>query len=157
MQNRMKLHALSQEVMEEVLEKAIVGRLATIDPEGYPYVVPGHFVFWQAKVYDHGLPLGQKLAGIARDPKVGFEVDEMVGLLDQDVTSPCDVNTSYRSVIAKGEAILVGDPELKQAVLKRIVAKYTPHLTHLEMPPAMVRGTAVLEITLRGLTGKRYP
>ena len=44
-ENRMKLHTLTFEQIEKLLEAAQVGRIASIDPEGYPYVVPVHFAY----------------------------------------------------------------------------------------------------------------
>ena len=39
MQQRMKTHSLTKEQIEGLLLKGQVGRIATQDPEGYPYVV----------------------------------------------------------------------------------------------------------------------
>lgn len=156
MQNRMKTHPLSQDAIIDLLNRSAVGRIATTDEAGYPYVLPIHFIHWNDQIWFHGLPLGDKLDGIRRDPRIGFEVDEMMGLLDQDMTSPCNVNTVYESVIIKGQASLVTDLEVKAAVLQRIIAKYTPHLSELAVPPGMVRGTAVVAIRIDQCTGKYY-
>ncbi|MBO0533034.1 pyridoxamine 5'-phosphate oxidase family protein, partial [Clostridium botulinum] len=41
-------------------------------------------------------------------------------------------------------------------VLQKIVEKYTPHLTDAPLPENMVRGTAVIRISIAELTGKYY-
>ena len=156
MQNRMKTHALTKEQIEGLLKKAQIGRIATQGPEGYPYIVPVHFVYHNGKIYIHGLPKGQKMDCIANNPKVGFEIDEMLGLLHDGVEIACDVNTEFNSVIAKGNASILNDLKYRREVLNKIVEKYTPHLSGKELPENMVKGTAVIEITIIECTGKYY-
>ena len=61
MQNRMKKNQLNEEQITEILIKSPVGNIATINENGYPYVVPVHFIYYEGKVYFHGLPIGQKI------------------------------------------------------------------------------------------------
>ena len=42
--------------MIRVLASTNIGRLATIDSEGYPYITPVNFVFHEGCVYFHGAP-----------------------------------------------------------------------------------------------------
>lgn len=156
MQNRMKTHSLTIEQIEDLLLEGRTGRLATNGPEGYPYVVPVHYVYSHGKLYIHGLPKGQKLDNIAADSRVGFEIDEMLGLQYEGVEDPCDVNTEYNSVIITGSARLLTEAEDKRKALGWIVAKYTPHLAGKELPDNMVKGTAVIEIEILECTGKYY-
>ena len=156
MQQRMRTHSLTKEQIEGLLQKGQTGRIATYGPEGYPYVVPVHYAYSEGKIYIHGLPKGQKLDNIANNPKVGFEIDEMLGLQYEGVEAPCDVNTVYNSVIITGHAQLIAEAADKKEALSRIVAKYTPHLAAKELPQNMVKGTAVIEITIMECTGKYY-
>jgi nitroimidazol reductase NimA-like FMN-containing flavoprotein (pyridoxamine 5'-phosphate oxidase superfamily) len=152
----MKTHALAKEQIEGLLNKAQVGRIATQNPEGYPYVVPVHFVYHNGKIYIHGLPKGQKIENIINNPKVGFEIDEMLDLKYDGVEIGCDVNTEFNSVIAIGNAAILKDLADKREVLNKIVDKYTPHLSGKELPEGMVLGTAVIEIATMECTGKYY-
>lgn len=156
MQNRMKLHTMPVEEVERLLAKGQVGRIASIDSQGYPYIVPVHFVYFNEKIYFHGLPKGQKLDNINQNPKVGFEVDEMLSLISEGIEEPCDVNTEYNSIIISGTAEPVSDIEYKKEVLHKIVEKYTPHLRGKDIPENMIKGTAVIEITIKDCTGKYY-
>lgn len=156
MQQRMKMHSLTKEQIEVLLLKGQVGRIATNSLEGYPYVVPVHYVYSNGKIYIHGLPKGQKIDNIVSNPKVGFEIDEMLGLQYEGVEAPCDVNTEYNSVIISGSAEILTEPADKREALSKIVAKYTPHLSGKELPENMVKGTAVIEITVMECTGKYY-
>lgn len=156
MQNRMKTHELDKKQVEALLLAAQVGRMATQSVEGYPYIVPVHFVYYNEKIYIHGLPKGQKVEDISRNPKVGFEVDEMIRILSEGVEVACNVNTEYNSVIIMGNASVISDVTYKREILHRIVEKYTPHLSSGELPENMVRGTAVIGISIHECTGKYY-
>lgn len=156
MENRMKLHMLSIEQIDKLLETSKVGRIASLNAQGYPYVVPVHFVYYNGKIYFHGLPRGQKLLNISENQKVGFEIDEMIGLISEGIEEPCDINTEYNSVIIIGTATILTDFHKKAEVLNKIVGKYTPHLKDKEIPENMIKGTAVIEISIQECTGKYY-
>ncbi|MFV0585779.1 pyridoxamine 5'-phosphate oxidase family protein [Bacteroides reticulotermitis] len=155
MQGRMKQHPLNATEIAEVLNKSEVGRIATNDPNGFPYIVPVHYIYWNEKIYIHGLVKGQKIDYLKLDSKVGFEVDEMGAILpDEHIV--CDTNTVFRSVILLGNAQMVDETDLKRSVLKRVVEKYTPELSHLEFPENMFKATGIIEITPVAITGKYY-
>jgi len=58
--------------MIRILESTNIGRLATIDKEGYPYITPVNFIFYDGCVYFHCALEGEKLNNIGRCPKVCF-------------------------------------------------------------------------------------
>ncbi len=62
MQGRMKQHQLSTEEINDVLKSEQVGRIATHNENGYPYIVPVHYVVYDEKIYIHGLIKGQKIS-----------------------------------------------------------------------------------------------
>ncbi len=156
MQYRMKTHALSEQQIRQLLERSQTGSLATLNSDGTPYVTPIHFVYYENVIFAHGLPKGKKLDNIVDDPRVGFCVYEIDGLLLDTNRKPCDTNTKYESVIISGIAKIVDNIEEKSKVLKEIVKKYTPHLINNEMPNNMIQGTAVIRIDLSSTTGKYY-
>ena len=156
MQNRMKTHPMTEEAIEALLKRAQVGSIATLDEDGTPYAVPVHFVYLDGAVYFHGLPKGQKIDNLKARPQVFFSVWDMQGFLMDPEGRPCDTNTKYESVAAKGEASVLTDLAEKQTVLEAIIAKYTPQLSGTPLPENMLRGTAVVKIEVSSLTGKYY-
>lgn len=156
MQNRMKTHPMTEEAIEALLKRAQVGSIATLDEDGTPYAVPVHFVYLDGAVYFHGLPKGQKIDNLKARPQVCFSVWDMQGFLMDPEGRPCDTNTKYESVAAKGEASVLTDLAEKQTVLEAIIAKYTPQLSGTPLPENMLRGTAVVKIEVSSLTGKYY-
>ncbi len=156
MQHRMKTHPLTQEKIDNLLGAASTGSLATLNPDGSPYVTPVHFLYYGGAVYLHGLPLGRKVDNIKADPRVSMTVYEMEALLLDPEEKPCDTNTKYESVILAGKAIILEDIETKREILREIVKKYTPYLGSKELPENMVKGTAVIKIDIHDITGKYY-
>jgi len=156
MQHRMRTHQLNKEQIETLLYKIQTASLATINFDGTPYSTPVQFLYLDNFVYIHGLPAGQKIDNIKTNPNVSFSVYEMDCLLLDPNENPCDTNTKYESVIISGTAALVTDIEIKRNVLNNIVKKYTPHLADKILPENMVKGTAVIQISINDLTGKYY-
>lgn len=156
MQHRMREWAMEPADIRDFLTHTPVGRVSTVGADGYPYTVAVHFVCLNGKFYFHGLPAGEKLDNISRCSKVCFEADELSAVLTGGVTSPCDADAVYRSVVARGDARVLTDPTEKCAVLSAIVEKYFPAGLELPMEDKSVNGTAVVEITPVSLTGKYH-
>ena len=154
MQARMKANQLTAEQIHTILSEEQVGRLATLNDTGFPYITPVHFAYINGKIYIHGLIKGQKIENIQKNGKVCFEVERMGKLLLAD--QPCDVNTEYASVIILGEAHLLNEERQKIEALNAIVAKYAPTLTGKAFPANMLAATSVIEITVVECTGKFY-
>ena len=154
MQSRMKEHQLLEAEINELLATAKVGHIATINAEGYPYTLPVHFVYNDNKIYIHGLNKGEKIDNLAKNPKVCFEIEDMIGLIMNDAA--CDVNTEYRSVVILGNGVIVEDDTKKKEILSLIVNKYTPTLSGQKFPEEMLIATGIIEITVNQLTGKFY-
>ncbi len=70
--------------------------------------------------------------------------------------TPCNVNTEYESVVIMGKAALVKDYDLKEMVLNKIVEKYTPHFNGTKIPDSKIKGTGIIEVIIKELTGKYY-
>lgn len=153
MQKKMRLFQLPPEEIEAVLTEAEAGRLATIGQDGYPYVVPLNFVFFNGHVYTHGLNAGEKIANITRNEKAGFEVDVMHAV--RHGALPCDTGVNYASVVIKGTASLVTDKAEKVAALRALTGKYAPQHTGADFPEEMTAQTAVIKIIIVEKTGKR--
>jgi hypothetical protein len=69
-------------------------------------------------------------------------------------TSACKANYYYRSILIKGKAALVKDPEKKMNILERMMEKYQPERNDGEMPAEILEKTAVIEILIKEITGK---
>lgn len=155
-QARMMNHQMSAEAVERLFARSKVGVLATINPDGTPYITPIHFINKDGAIYFHGLPAGQKISNLKANPNICFNVYEMDKLLFDPNEKPYDTNTKYESITIQGTVNFIQDLDKKREILGAIVCKYTPQLAGREFPQNMLKGTAVLEITPQQTTGKYF-
>ena len=141
------------EEMECLLREALVGCLATVGPDGSPYITPLNFVCHQGKIYFHSALKGRKVDNIRANPRVCFEVHDLIEIVQEQ--RACDFSTRYRSVLIFGRARPLPDGDEKVAVLTALAEKYASG--QAVEPPTLkrARGTEVIEITIEEITGKR--
>jgi nitroimidazol reductase NimA-like FMN-containing flavoprotein (pyridoxamine 5'-phosphate oxidase superfamily) len=124
-----RLEIKSKEKIKEFLDKEHVGRIATIDQNGYPQVIPMNFVFLNDAIYMHSHTKGEKLENVTRNDKVGFEVDRELEFLPSYFEDPKDASladTLYISVVIKGKGKIVNDRQEKTNALNGLMKKYQP-------------------------------
>jgi len=154
-----KLEIKSKEKVIEFLSSQETGRIASIDDNGFPQIIPMNFVFINDAVYMHSHIRGEKLDNIKRNQKVGFEVDKSLEFLPSYFSDPTDASladTLYISVVIKGNASIVSDKEEKTNVLNGLMEKYQPEGGYEPIRPDMdvLKGVEVIKIVPESLRGK---
>jgi nitroimidazol reductase NimA-like FMN-containing flavoprotein (pyridoxamine 5'-phosphate oxidase superfamily) len=135
----------------ELLDGADVLRVA-MSLNDQPYLVPFCFGREGNRLYMHCATEGLKLDIIRENPRVCFEVEADVEIIDTG--NPCDWTMTYRSVIGFGKAVLVEGEDEKQRGLDAMMAHYGAKGPY-EYPEAAIEKTAVLRIDIERMTGKR--
>lgn len=153
------LQIKSYDKVKEFLNDEHVGRISSIDENGYPQIIPMNFVFLNDAVYMHSHVRGEKLNNIKRNNKVGFEVDRELEFLPSYFEDPKNASladTLYISIVIKGIASLVTDREEKTLALNGLMRKYQPEGMYDPIQPNMrvLDGVAVIKITPEILHGK---
>jgi hypothetical protein len=123
------LQIKSYNKVKEFLHQEHVGRISTIDVNGYPQIIPMNFVFLNDAVYMHSHPRGEKIENFKRNEKVGFEVDRELEFLPSYFEDPKNASladTLYISIVMKGTASLVTEKEEKTLALNGLMKKYQP-------------------------------
>ena len=123
------LEIKSYEKIKEFLNDEHVGRISSIDTNGFPQIIPMNFVFRNDIVYMHSHVKGEKLDNISKNNKVGFEVDRELEFLPsyfEDPNNASLADTLYISVVIKGIASFVSDREEKTLALNGLMEKYQP-------------------------------
>lgn len=141
------------DAIADLLNRAPVGRVATVSPDGTPYVVPVNFAFEGDRIYFHCALEGRKLDNIKADPRVCFEADELLGL-SVSAEKPCSSDSYYRSVIAWGKARVVADEKVMLHALRLLIKKHTGDKEPGEFVPEVLARTAVVEIVIDEISGK---
>ena len=154
-----KLEIKSKEKIMWFLDTESTGRIASIDTNGFPQIIPMNFVFLNDLVYMHSHIRGEKIENIKRNSKVGFEVDRNLEFLPSYFSDPEDASladTLYISVVIKGEAQLVEDNEEKVLALNGLMEKYQPEGQYKPMNKNMgvLDATAVIKIIPKEMNGK---
>jgi len=154
-----KLEIKSKEKIIEFLSVESTGRIASIDTNGFPQIIPMNFVFINDVIYMHSHVRGEKLENIKRDSKVGFEVDRSLEFLPSyffDPTNASLADTLYISVVMKGTCVIVEDEEEKVLALNGLMKKYQPEGGYEPMNPEMevLNEVAVIKIIPNTMRGK---
>ena len=154
------------------LNEEKVGRVASIDLQGYPQIIPMNFVYVKndsvdthtgntsiGAIYMHSHPFGEKIENIKRNSKVGFELDSYVCFLPSYYFHPTDASqadTLYVSVVIKGYASIVQDSVEKAMALNALMKKYQKEggYEYLTSNMGSVREVTVLKIVPDQIRGK---
>jgi len=154
-----RLEIKSYEKIKEFLMQEHVGRIASIDDNGYPQIIPMNFSFVNNTVYMHSFPRGEKLENIKKNSKVGFEVDRELEFLPSYFSHPTNASqadTLYISVVIKGESVLVEDDAEKALALNEMMKKYQPegHYDPLQNNDLVLDEVAIIKIIPNSIKGK---
>jgi len=154
-QNKIK----DQQQIKDILTEATIGRMATIGADGFPYITPVNFVYYNDKIYFHCAHKGEKLNNISRNNKVCFEVDIPLSYLEvafNRVNKGCKVHQLYRCVIIRGRASVVDDVEIKIDALNALVANHEGNKNFDTITPedSLAKACSAIEISPESISGK---
>ena len=153
------LQIRSLEKIKEFLNKEHVGRISSIDENGFPQIIPMNFVFLNDAIYVHSHTKGEKLDNISRNNKVGFEVDRELEFLPSYFEDPTDASladTLYISVVIKGIGSFVTDREEKTLALNGLMEKYQPEGRYdpIKSDMQVLDAVTVIKVTPKTIHGK---
>jgi len=154
-----KLEINSFEKIKEFLNEEHVGRISSIDENGFPQIIPMNFVFLNNAIYIHSHVKGEKLDNISRNNKVGFEADRELEFLPSYFEDPNDASladTLYISVVIKGIGSLVTDRKEKTLALNGLMTKYQPEGQYepIKSDMQVLDVVTVIKVTPKTIRGK---
>ncbi len=154
-----KLEINSFEKIKEFLNEEHIGRISSIDENGFPQIIPMNFVFLNNAIYIHSHVKGEKLDNISRNNKVGFETDRELEFLPSYFEDPNDASladTLYISVVIKGIGSLVTDREEKTLALNGLMTKYQPEGQYepIKSDMQVLDVVTVIKVTPKTIRGK---
>jgi len=144
---------LSAAEAREYLSGRTEGRLATVDSIGQPYITPLNYIYHEGMIYFHSGPEGRKLANIATNSKVCFEVSHT----EKNVFTslPCKCSTRYTSVLVFGEAQVIVATEEKVRILNLLSEKFAHGRPWSLVDNSKAEGCTVVAVSTLVVTGKR--
>jgi nitroimidazol reductase NimA-like FMN-containing flavoprotein (pyridoxamine 5'-phosphate oxidase superfamily) len=141
-----------REVIYRILDDAFVGHVGFV-VDGQPFVIPTMFARVADFLYFHGSAASRMLRGLSG----GLPVCITVTLLDGVVLARSAFNHSmnYRSVVALGHAVLVGDAE-KMHALEAFTEKLIPGRWNDARQPneKELKATSILKLPLTEVSAK---
>jgi nitroimidazol reductase NimA-like FMN-containing flavoprotein (pyridoxamine 5'-phosphate oxidase superfamily) len=139
--------------IEAVIQQATVCHLALWD-EGYPYIVPLNFGYADRALYFHCALEGKKLDLIRENPRVGFELEGVAQIVPH-AQNACAWSAKYQSVIGRGMATILTDPQDKRRALDVIMAHYSGGNRAWEFPEEHLGKMLALRVGIEAMTGKQ--
>ena len=138
--------------IEEIIRGCTVCHLG-LCRDGEPYVVPMCFGYLRGTFYFHCAREGMKLNFIRANPRVCIQMERGVELIVKD--KPCSHSMAFESVIAKGTAREVSDPQEKALAMNALMDQY--HLPAKPMPAQALAKVKILAVETKSITGKGSP
>ena len=137
--------------IDTIIRGCDVIRLAfAVDNE--PYVVPLSFGYDGTCLYFHTARTGRKIDCIAANPRVCFEMERDVRLIEHP-QKPCNWSFSFESVIGFGTVRELQAPEDKERSLNQIMEHYAGRQWPFD--PSDTKGVRVWHLAIESVTGKR--
>ena len=123
-----------------------------------PYVVPMNYGYTMEEdgtlsLYLHGATQGRKLDLMRKNPKVFVEMECDVTPFEGDVA--CKYGTSYKSLMGRGQAVILEDPQEKMRALSLFMKTQTGK--DFEFNERLVSIVSLIRIDVTEYTAKYRP
>lgn len=131
--------------------------------DGWPKAVPLNYAYAEGAVYFHGSKKGEKMSGMAEDPRAEFVVYEAHAFIPSYYSDPlmaCPATVYFRSVRIRGRIEQVEEPAEKALALAALMAKMQPEGGHLPIDASdpkyvpQLKGVAVMRLVIEEMAGK---
>ena len=141
--------------LEELLSTGYCGHLATISPDGSPYVCPLLYVWLDGQVWMHNTSAhGHLRTNVRHDPRVCFEVS-VPGEVFAYGRYECDTSIEYQSIVVFGRLAIIDDRTRKSLFFDALMAKYYGNdPTRPKSFYPRLDGVTVYSLSVERITGK---
>jgi len=157
---RHQCEIIDKDEIDTLLDRCLVGRLATTGQDGYPYITPVNYTYLNGSIYFHCARKGEKLENIHNDSRVCFQVDIPLSYLDLAGVprgQTCQVSQFYHCVIIRGVAEIIEDIEEKVNALNSLMAVHEkkPGFSQITEKTPAVSSCHVVAVRVHSISGKR--
>lgn len=152
---REKMITDEQEIIR-ILDESKIVHVGMVDGDE-PYVVPMNYGYTyldgKLTLYMHGATVGRKLDVMRANPKVFFEIDCDLEPFEGSVA--CQYGISYSSVMGRGTAEILDNPQDKMAGLTYLMKTQTGK--DFEFNERLVSAVSVFRVNVSDFTAKHRP
>jgi nitroimidazol reductase NimA-like FMN-containing flavoprotein (pyridoxamine 5'-phosphate oxidase superfamily) len=160
---RKEFEVSDKEQCESFLEELHDGVLTFGGADGWPKAVPLNYVYHEGAIYFHGSKHGEKMSGLANDPRAEFVAYQAHAFIPSYFSDPylaCPATVFFRSVRIRGTVAQVESPEEKASALAALMSRMQPEGGHAPIDAtdpryrASLRGVSVLRLDTLEITCK---
>ena len=146
---------MSQGKIDGLLSSGYCGHLATISPDGFPYVCPLLYVWLDRQVWLHNTSAhGHLQNNVRHDPRVCFEVS-VPGEVFAYGRYQCDTSIEYQSIVLFGRVAIIDDRQKKSLFFDALMEKYQGNdSTRPKSFYPRLDGVTVYALAVERITGK---
>ena len=146
---------ISRAKVDELLATGYCGHLATVSPDGSPYVCPLLYVWLDGQVWLHNTSAqGHLQNNVRHEPRVCFEVS-VPGKVFAYGRYECDTSVEYQSVVVFGRMEIIDDRTRKSLFFDALMAKYQgDDLTRPKSYYPRLDAVTVYVLSVERITGK---
>jgi uncharacterized protein len=138
--------------LDAILHEAKVLRVAMVDGDDRPYLIPISFGYDGQTLFMHSALEGTKLDILRQRPEVCFEVDARVEVAPAE--QACGYSMKYFSVVGFGTVQFMTDWAEKLYALNQIMLKYSGR-DDWSIGDAALSSVVVWKISITSMTGKK--
>ena len=147
---------MPQADLDELLSTGYCGHLATVSPDGSPYVCPLLYVALDGRVWLHNTSAqGHLQSNVRHDPRACFEIS-VAGQVFPYGRFECDSSIEYQSIVVFGRLAIIDDRIAKSAFFDALMEKY--HRNDSTRPKSFyprLDEVTVYALSIERMTGKR--
>jgi uncharacterized protein len=146
---------MSPAQVDELLAAGYCGHLASVSPDGSPYVCPLLYVWLDGQVWLHNTSAqGHLQSNVRHDPRVCFEVSAP-GKVFAYGRFECDTSVEYQSIVVFGRVAVIDDRARKSLFFDALMAKYFVNSARPKSFYPRLDGVTVYALTVERITGKK--
>lgn len=153
---RRELEVTEPEKIQEILDRSKILHLGLVD-DGMPYIVPMNYGYTlegdKLTIYLHGASKGYKLDVIRKNPVCCFEMECSVQPFEGKIA--CQYGMAYSSLMGRGKAVIVDDPEEKMRAMTLLMKAQTGK--DFTFNERLVSVVSVIRIDVDVYTAKHRP
>lgn len=153
---RRELEITNPEQILEILNNSKILHLGLVD-DGMPYIVPMNYGYTMADgkltLYLHGARKGYKMDVLRKNPVCCFEMEWGVAPFEGKL--PCQYGTTYYSLMGRGTAVIVEEPQQKIEAMKILMQTQTGK--EFDFTDKLVSIVSVIRIDVSEYTAKHRP
>ncbi|MGL5318828.1 MAG: pyridoxamine 5'-phosphate oxidase family protein [Bacteroidales bacterium] len=127
----------SKAKIEAIIQQCTYCTVSLNGEDGFPYVFPMNFVYFNEKFYLHSAPHGSHLALLEKDNRIVLSFVTGDQLVFQHSKVACSHSMRSDSVIVRGKVEFISSKEEKITVFNHMMKRFVPNKAFVYSEPSL--------------------